>query len=191
MPLRRAATLFGPTAREWPPDPRKATSLVSLRSPFNGPCAVLIPSLLDPMKSTHVRAADLEERWQLFDASEQNLGRMASKIAMALMGKDRPTWTASELTGAHVVVINSALSKVSGKKAETKIYPHYTRYAGGLKEVSMADVRKRRPNDIVTLAVRRMLPKTRLGHRMLKRLKVYPGAEHPHTAQNPTKVEVS
>lgn len=143
------------------------------------------------MKSTHVRAADLEERWLLYDASEQNLGRMASQIATSLMGKDRPTWTPSELTGAHVVVINSAQARVSGNKADTKIYPHYTRYAGGLKEVSMSDVRERRPNDLVTLAVRRMLPKTRLGHRMLKRLKVYPGAEHPHTAQNPQKVEVS
>jgi len=142
-------------------------------------------------KTTHVRAADLEERWLLYDAAEHHLGRMASSIAMALMGKDRPTWTPSELTGAHVVVINSARAQVTGKKAEQKIYQHITRYAGGRKEVSMADVLDRRPNDVVTLAVRRMLPKTRLGHRMLKLLKVYPGAEHPHTAQNPTKVEPS
>lgn len=143
------------------------------------------------MKSTHVRAADLQERWLLFDASERPLGRMASEIAMALMGKDRPEWTPSELTGAHVVVIHSREARLTGKKAETKSYAHYTKYAGGYKDVSFADVRERRPNDIVTLAVRRMLPKTRLGHSMLKRLKVYPGAEHPHTAQNPTKVTAS
>ena len=140
------------------------------------------------MKSTHVQSSQVEERWLVFDASEHQLGRMASRIAMALMGKDRPTWTPNQLTGAHVVVINSRSPRLSGKKAETKIYPHYTRYAGGIKDVSLTDVLARRPNDVVTLAVRRMLPKTRLGHRMLARLKVYPGAEHPHEAQRPVKV---
>jgi large subunit ribosomal protein L13 len=143
------------------------------------------------MKTTHVRATDVEERWLLYDASEHTLGRMATQIAQALMGKDRPTWTPSELSGAHVVVIHSEKVKTSGNKAAQKIYPHYTKYAGGLKEVKMEDVLARRPNDVVTLAVRRMLPKTRLGHRMLKRLKVYPGGEHPHAAQKPTLVEAS
>jgi len=143
------------------------------------------------MKSTHVRATDAEERWLLYDASQHTLGRMASKIAMHLMGKDRPTWTPSELTGAHVVVINAAQARVTGKKNDQKVYPHFTRYAGGLKEVPIADMRERRPNDIVTLAVRRMLPKTRLGHDMLRRLKVYPGPDHPHAAQKPVPVEPS
>ena len=141
------------------------------------------------MKSTHVRSSEVEERWLLYDASEHTLGRMASAIAMALMGKDRPTWTPNQLTGAHVVVINAAQARVSGNKHSTKVYPHFTRYPGGLKQVAMADVLERRPNDVVTLAVRRMLPKTRLGTRMLARLKVYPGAEHPHAAQRPVKVE--
>jgi large subunit ribosomal protein L13 len=140
-------------------------------------------------KTTHVRAADAQERWLLYDASEHRLGRMATEIAMALMGKDRATWTPSELTGAHVVVINGAKAVVTGKKAEQKTYDHYTRYAGGLKVVRFADVHERRPADIVGLAVRRMLPKTVLGQKMLKRLKVYPGTEHPHTAQKPVKVE--
>lgn len=143
------------------------------------------------MKSTHVRSTDAEERWLLYDASQHTLGRMASKIAMNLMGKDRPTWTPSEVTGAHVVVINSVQAKVTGNKDGQKIYPHFTRYAGGLKEVPISDMRVRRPNDIVTLAVRRMLPKTRLGHDMLRRLKVYSGTDHPHTAQQPTLVEPS
>jgi len=143
------------------------------------------------MKSTHVRGRECEERWLLYDASEHNLGRMATQIAMSLMGKDRPTWTPNELTGAHVVVVNSRQARVSGNKAGTKIYPHYTRYSGGLKDVPMSDVLQRRPNDVVTLAVRRMLPKTRLGARMLARLKVYPDAEHPHTAQKPVKVQPS
>jgi len=143
------------------------------------------------MKSTHVRSTEVEERWLIYDASQHTLGRMATKIAMSLMGKDRPTWTPSELTGAHVVVINSAQANVSGNKDDQKTYPHFTHYAGGLKEVPISDMRKRRPNDIVTLAVRRMLPKTRLGHDMLRRLKVYPGAEHPHAAQKPVPVEPS
>jgi large subunit ribosomal protein L13 len=110
---------------------------------------------------------------------------------MSLMGKDRPTYTPSQLVGAHVVVLNSAKARVTGKKAETKTYAHYTRYHDGQKVVSMEDVRDRRPNDIVKLAVRRMLPKSKLGHDMLRRLKVYEGAEHPHSAQQPVKVEAS
>lgn len=142
------------------------------------------------MTTTHCRASDLEERWLLFDASEQPLGRMAAKIAMALMGKDRPTYTASELCGAHVVVIHSARSVLTGTKSDDKVYHRYSGYPGGLHESSVAHVRERTPNDIVTLAVRRMLPKTRLGRKMLARLKVYPGADHMHTAQQPVKVEV-
>ena len=180
MPPGGAANLFAPAG---PPDPPR-----SLR-PAGAGTGPYPPS--PTMKSTHVRAADVEERWLLYDASEHQLGRMASKIAMHLMGKDRPTWTPSELCGAHVVVVNSAAAKVSGNKGETKIYPAYSGYAGGLNQVKMADVRDRRPNDIVTLAVRRMLPKTRLGHDMLRRLKVYPGAEHPHAAQKPVKVDPS
>jgi large subunit ribosomal protein L13 len=139
------------------------------------------------MKSTHVRSADAQERWILYDASEHTLGRMASQIAMHLMGKDRPSYTPDQLTGAHVVVINAAKAKFTGNKGETKEYQHYTKYAGGLKRVNISDVRVQRAEDIVSLAVRRMLPKTRLGHDMLRRLKVYPGTEHPHTAQNPAK----
>ena len=142
-------------------------------------------------KSTHVRAVDVEERWLLYDASEHILGRMAAKIAMHLMGKDRPTWTPSELTGAHVVVINAEKAYVTGNKSETKTYDHYTFYPDGRKVVSMAELRERRPEDIVALAVRRMLPKTKLGHDMLRRLKVYRGAEHPHTAQQPARVEAT
>lgn len=141
------------------------------------------------MTSTHVRAQDTEERWLLYDASEHNLGRMAASIAFALQGKDRPTWTPSERTGAHVVVINGAKPKISGKKSDTKIYRHYSGYPDGQKHVAMEDVIERRPADVVTLAVRRMLPKTRLGHDLLRRLKVYSGEEHPHTAQKPVKVE--
>ncbi len=143
------------------------------------------------MKSTHVRAVQSEERWLLYDAAQHQLGRMATRIAMNLMGKDRPTWTPSELLGAHVVVVNAEKARLSGGKARSKIYPHYTRYSGGLKDVPLSRVLERRPADVVALAVRRMLPKTKLGHDMLRRLKVYPGPEHPHAAQKPVKVEPS
>ena len=140
------------------------------------------------MKSTFVRTADAQERWLLYDASEHNLGRMASKIAVALMGKDRPTYTPSQLTGAFVVVTNSAKARLTGTKDDSKLYVHYTKYHDGQKKVALERVRKDRPNDIVKLAVRRMLPKTKLGHDMLRRLKVYDGSEHPHSAQQPVKV---
>jgi large subunit ribosomal protein L13 len=139
--------------------------------------------------TTHVRAADVEERWLLFDASKHNLGRMAARIATSLMGKDRPTYTPSEHGATHIVVINSAMSVMTGAKNSGKEYQHYTGYPGGRKVFSTDEIRVRRPNDIVTLAVRRMLPKNRLGKKMLSHLKVYPGAEHPHMAQQPNLVE--
>ncbi|MEL6715076.1 MAG: 50S ribosomal protein L13 [Planctomycetota bacterium] len=141
------------------------------------------------MTTTHVRRQDVEDRWLLFDASEHNLGRMAASIAKALQGKDRPTWTPSERTGAHVVVINGGKPRFSGKKADEKIYRHYSGYPNGQKYVTLEKVLERRPADVVTLAVRRMLPKTRLGRDLLRNLKVYAGEEHPHTAQAPVKVE--
>ena len=143
------------------------------------------------MKSTHVRAAEAQERWLLYDASEHTLGRMATHIATHLMGKDRPTYTPSELVGAHVVVINATQAKFTGTKGDTKTYGHYTRYAGGYKSVGIDRMRVQRPEDIIGLAVRRMLPKTKLGHDMLRRLKIYPGKDHPHTAQQPVKVEAT
>jgi large subunit ribosomal protein L13 len=141
------------------------------------------------MKTTHVRGSDVEQRWLLYDASEFVLGRMAAQIARQLQGKDRPTYTPSELSGAHVVVLNAAKAVVTGKKSEQNRYPEYSGYPGGLKVRDMETLRATRPNDIVTLAVRRMLPKSRLGRSMLKRLRVYPGLEHPHSAQQPVKVD--
>ena len=141
------------------------------------------------MKTSHLRAQDVEERWYIYDASEHRLGRMASEIAKRLQGKDRPTYTASELSGAHVVVINADKVVLSGRKSEVKDYQRYSGYPGGLHHFSLDAMKERRPHDIVKLAVRRMLPKTRLGKKMLSRLKVYSGTEHPHSAQQPVRVE--
>ncbi len=141
------------------------------------------------MRTTHVKASDVEERWLLFDASKHNLGRMAARIATSLIGKDRPTYTPSEHGATHVVVINSAHSVMTGTKGSAKEYQHYTGYPNGRKVLTTDDLRERRPNDLVTLAVRRMLPKNKLGKKMLSNMKVYPGAEHPHSAQQPTQVD--
>jgi large subunit ribosomal protein L13 len=141
------------------------------------------------MQTTHVRAADVEERWLLYDASEHILGRMATEIARSLMGKDRPAYTPSQATGAHVVVINAEKPRLTGKKLQQKSYDHYTGYAGGLRTVTIARMLERKPEDVVRLAVRRMLPKNKLGRELYKRLLVYAGTEHPHRAQKPQKVE--
>jgi len=141
------------------------------------------------MNTSHIRALDVEERWYVYDATQHNLGRMASDIAMRLMGKDRPTYTPSELTGAHVVVINAGKVRFSGKKESTQVYPKYSGYPGGLYIHDLDALKRKRPHEIVKLAVRRMLPKNRIGKRMLSRLKVYATDEHPHTAQKPTMVE--
>jgi len=131
----------------------------------------------------------MEDRWLLYDASEHILGRMAVRIATQLMGKDLPTYTPSEAGGTHVVVINGTSPRLTGKKSSEKLYKHYTGYPNGQREVSIERVAQQRPADIVTLAVRRMLPKNRLGRNLLRRLKVYPGTDHPHTAQTPVRVE--
>lgn len=141
------------------------------------------------MKTSHIRAVETEDRWYLYDASEHVLGRMAAKIAMQLQGKDRPEYTPSELGGAHVVVINANQVVLTGDKARTQTYTRYSGYPGGLYEHGIDRVRERRPHDVIKLAVRRMLPKSRLGKSMLSRLKVYAGTDHPHTAQKPVKVE--
>ena len=141
------------------------------------------------MRTTHVKAADVEERWLLFDASKHTLGRMAAHIAWSLMGKDRPSYTPSEHGSTHVVVVHAERARFLGDKNDGKSYQHYTRYPGGLYNVPIARVRERRPADIITLAVRRMLPRNRLGRQLLRRLKVYAGPDHPHRAQSPVTVD--
>lgn len=137
------------------------------------------------MRTTHVRALDVEERWFLYDAAEHTLGRMASEIAFKLIGKDRPTYTPSEGGATHVVVINAEKARLTGTKGESKIYKRYTGYPGGQRLIPIDKMREQKPQDIVTLAVRRMLPKNRLGHTILRSLKVYGGPDHPHSAQQP------
>ena len=142
------------------------------------------------MKSFTVKKEQAEHKWVLVDAQDAILGRMASRIAPILMGKNKPTYTPHVDTGDFVIVINADKIKVTGKKADTKQYDYYTHFPGGHKYVSFADMMAKKPERVIELAVRRMLPKNKLGRKMLKKLKVYRGSEHEHQAQKPEKIEL-
>jgi large subunit ribosomal protein L13 len=142
------------------------------------------------MKCFIAKKEEVVHDWKLVDADNMILGRMACKIAPMLMGKTKPTYTPHVDTGDYVVVINAANIKVSGNKADTKVYQSYSGYPGGQKTKSFADMMETQPEKVIMEAVRRMLPKNKLGRVMLSKLKVFPGAEHVHAAQNPEKVEL-
>jgi len=143
------------------------------------------------MKSFMAKKEQVDSKWLLVDADGAVLGRMAAKIAPILMGKNKPTYTPHVDTGDFVVVVNAEKVKVTGKKAQDKQYDYYTHFAGGRKFFSFADMMAKRPEKLIELAVRRMLPKNKLGRKMLKKLKVYRGPEHDHQAQKPEKIELS
>ena len=142
------------------------------------------------MKSFMAKKNQVKQKWLLVDAEGAILGRMAAKIAPILMGKNKPTYTPHIDTGDYVIVINAEKVKVTGKKAQMKEYDYYTYYPGGHKYISYADMMTKKPEKIVELAVRRMLPKSSLGRDMLRKLKVYRGPEHEHQAQKPEKIEL-
>jgi len=142
------------------------------------------------MKSFMAKNHEVEQKWVLVDADGAILGRLAAKIAPILMGKTKPTYTPHVDVGDYVVVVNSEKIKVSGKKAEMKEYDHYTHHPGGHKYVSFADMMAKKPERVIELAVRRMLPKNKLGRQMLKKLKVYRGPEHENQAQRPERIEL-
>jgi len=137
------------------------------------------------MKSFMAKPHEVESGWRLVDAEGKVLGRMASRIAMILQGKHKPTYTPHVLTGDFVVVTNAAKVRITGNKLSRRIVRWHSGYIGGLKEVPLGKYMEKHPDRVVKLAVRRMLPKTKLGRKMLSRLKVYSGPEHPHAAQNP------
>ncbi|UCG47654.1 MAG: 50S ribosomal protein L13 [Phycisphaerales bacterium] len=142
------------------------------------------------MKSFMAKQGQVEQKWVLVDADGAVLGRMAARIAPILMGKTKPTYTPHVDVGDYVIVVNAEKVKVTGRKAQTKEYDHYSQYPGGHKYVSFAEMMAKKPEKIIEMAVRRMLPKNRLGRRMLKKLKVYRGPDHEHQAQRPEKVEL-
>ena len=127
----------------------------------------------------------INREWRLLDANGMVLGKLASKAAMILMGKHKPSYTPFLDTGDHVVVINASKVKLTGRKEEQKVYRHFTGYPGGLVEKSIQTVRATKPQRIVEDAIFGMLPKTKLGKQMYRKLKVYAGDKHPHAAQKP------
>jgi len=139
--------------------------------------------MVTKLKHYNPRASELVNDWQVLDASGQVLGRLATQVATFLMGKHKPSYVPHMLTGDFVVVLNAKEIKVTGLKAEQKIYRRHSQYPGNLKEIPYSRMQERQPERIIELAVKGMLPKNKLGRQMLKRLKVYAGAEHPHEAQ--------
>ncbi len=137
------------------------------------------------MKTYMAKKEAMAHNWVHVDATDKVLGRLATRIAMVLMGKHRPTYTPHVETGDCVVVTNVTKIRVTGRKATQKQYKHFTGYPGGLREVPYKKMMEQKPEEILKLAVRRMLPKGALGNKMLSRLKIYTGTEHPHQAQTP------
>jgi large subunit ribosomal protein L13 len=132
-----------------------------------------------------------DRRWVLIDADGHALGRVASRAATVLRGKHRPDFTPHQDTGDFVVIINASKVKLTGAKAEDKLYHHHTGYPGGIRTTSAGKMRDEKPERLIETAVRGMLPKNRLGRRLFTKLKVYRGAEHPHLAQQPQPMKLS
>jgi large subunit ribosomal protein L13 len=139
-------------------------------------------------KTTLATVADRSSamgQWRIVDASSLTLGRLATAVATVLMGKHKPNYTRHMLVGEGVIVINASKVQLTGNKRNTRIYTWYTGFPGGLREATLGEYLASAPEELIKLAVRRMLPKSRLGRVMISRLKVYRGAEHPHAAQQP------
>ncbi len=134
-------------------------------------------------KTYQPKEGELVPYWHVVDAQGQVLGRLASHVARLLMGKHKPIYTPHLPVGDYVVVINAAKVRVTGRKLTQKLYRRHSGYMGGLKEMPLRDMLARHPERVIELAVKRMLPKNRLGRKLLRRLKVYPGPQHPHEAQ--------
>jgi large subunit ribosomal protein L13 len=142
------------------------------------------------MKTAIPSPDDIKRHWHLIDAQDAVLGRVASKAAMLLMGKHKPSYTAFLDTGDHVVVVNAAKVRLTGNKEQQKMYRSHSGYPGGLIEKTARKVRETRPARMVEDAVQGMLPKSKLGKQMYRKLKVYAGPKHPHDAQQPTAMAV-
>ncbi len=140
------------------------------------------------MDKTYVPKGQLEQKWVLVDANGQILGRLATQIAAILLGKNKPTFTPGVNLGDFVVVVNAGNIQVTGNRMDEKVYYSHSGYPGGLKAVGLRDQLNRHPDRVIRAAVWGMLPHNKIGHQLIKKLKVYGGAEHPHQAQNPQPV---
>ena len=142
------------------------------------------------MKSYMASPSTIERQWYVVDATGHTLGRLASEIASILRGKNKPTFTPHIATGDYVVVVNADKIKVTGKKMDQKIYYNYSGYVGGLKETTLKEKLAKKPEDVLYLAIKGMLPKGPLGRQMIKKLHVYAGPEHEQAAQQPKELEI-
>ena len=142
------------------------------------------------IKTFIAKKEDVQREWHVIDATDKVLGRMASRIAMILQGKTKPIYTPHVDTGDFVVVTNAEKIKLTGNKMNEKVYYTHSGYPGGFKEIPIKKWMEKHPDRIVNLAVKRMLPKTKLGRAMLKKLKIYPGPDHSNEAQQPKALEI-
>ena len=143
------------------------------------------------MRTEYPSKHEIERAWHVIDADEAVLGRIASRAAMLLMGKHKPTYAPSIDTGDHVIIINAAKVKLTGSKERQKLYRRHSGYPGGLTETGASKMRETRPERMLELAVSGMLPKTKLGKQMYRKLKVYAGENHPHQAQKPAALLIA
>ena len=142
------------------------------------------------MKTYTAKADEVERSWYVVDAQNKVLGRLAVQIATRLRGKHKPQYTPHVDTGDYIVVVNAAKLRVTGRKAERKVYYRHSGFPGGIKETNFAKLHAARPERVLQKAVKGMLPKGPLGYAMLRKLKVYAGGTHPHTAQQPKSLEI-
>jgi large subunit ribosomal protein L13 len=141
-------------------------------------------------RTTIAKVGHVDARWYVVDATDKTLGRLASAVAVRLMGKHKPIYTPHVDTGDYIVVLNTAKIKVSGRKLDQREYDYYTYYPGGRGKATLKDLLSRKPNVVFEMAVRRMLPKNKLGEQMLGKLKCFQDDKHPHAAQRPEKLEL-
>ena len=142
------------------------------------------------MKTYMAKKETIDRKWWIIDAQDKVVGRLAAKIATILRGKNKAIFTPHVDTGDFVVVINADKVKFTGRKMEDKMYYNHSGYMGGIKEISAKKLLEKKPEEIIKRAVKGMLPKNKLGRQMFKKLKIYTGTEHPHTAQQPEKLEL-
>jgi len=144
------------------------------------------------MRTTYqVKESEIERKWYVIDAEGQTLGRLSAQVSKMLMGKHKPTYTPHLDTGDYIIIINADKVHTTGKKLDQKLYRRHTGHPGGLRETTLRVMQQKKPEYVITHAVKGMLPKKALGAKMLKKLRVYKGAEHPHTAQNPETIALT
>ncbi|WP_010580204.1 50S ribosomal protein L13 [Liquorilactobacillus vini] len=144
------------------------------------------------MRTTYIaKPGEVERKWYVVDATDVPLGRLSAVVASVLRGKNKPTFTPNVDTGDFVIVINAEKVALTGRKADHKIYYHHTDHPGGLKARTAGDYREKDPEKLITLSIKGMMPKGSLGHAQMKKLRVYRGADHQHTAQQPEVLDIT